>query len=160
MLHLSEPTQVSAFGTTRAVFKRSQVSQLCESVNLDAREKALILDRQTLNKIAVKLLSLESDEHLVCLFVDEQLRIILIREFGEPGVSQVLVSFGEIYRAGIKCSAAAFALIHNHPSGHIEPSRDDISLTRRIAQIGDDLNMHLIDHLIVAGGKTRTIGNW
>jgi len=44
---------------------------------------------------------------------------------------------------------AAVILAHNHPSGDVSPSQDDINLTRRLVQAGEILGIDVLDHLIV-----------
>jgi DNA repair protein RadC len=41
-------------------------------------------------------------------------------------------------------------LVHNHPSGTKEPSKEDIKLTRKLQDLGEKLDLHLIDHLIIS----------
>jgi DNA repair protein RadC len=47
-------------------------------------------------------------------------------------------------------SALAFILVHNHPSGSLEPSRDDLEFTRSMARAGELMGINLYDHLIVS----------
>lgn len=55
----------------------------------------------------------------------------------------------EIFKSLIINNAVTFILIHNHPSSHCEPSRDDIRITKRITSAGRLLQIPLLDHLIV-----------
>ncbi|MCZ6694994.1 MAG: hypothetical protein O7A63_00500, partial [Acidobacteria bacterium] len=47
-------------------------------------------------------------------------------------------------------SALAFILVHNHPSGSLEASRDDVEFTKAMARAGDLIGISLYDHLIVS----------
>jgi len=55
----------------------------------------------------------------------------------------------EVFRPAIMASAAAMILVHNHPSGDPEPSRDDFELTKRLVRAGELLGIPVLDHLIV-----------
>jgi DNA repair protein RadC len=68
---------------------------------------------------------------------------------GSVNSSQVRVA--EVFRQAIIENAVALLICHNHPSGDITPSPDDISLTRAIAQAGHLLDILLLDHIIVSG---------
>ena len=46
--------------------------------------------------------------------------------------------------------AATFVAIHNHPSGNLDPSPEDIQLTKRLQQAGQIIDLPLVDHLIVS----------
>jgi DNA repair protein RadC len=56
----------------------------------------------------------------------------------------------EIFREAASACAAAIVLFHNHPSGDPMPSRDDLELTRRLAQAGEIMGIDVIDHVILA----------
>jgi len=66
-----------------------------------------------------------------------------------------LVHPREVYKAAIDNIAASIIVVHNHPSGNPEPSREDIEITRQLAEAGKIIGIPLHDHLIVAlGGHT------
>lgn len=58
----------------------------------------------------------------------------------------------EVFRPALLYSAAALALIHNHPSGDPEPSAEDLSITRRLVAGGDLLGVAIVDHVVTARG--------
>jgi DNA repair protein RadC len=53
-------------------------------------------------------------------------------------------------KAAILSNAARMAFIHNHPSGHVEPSPEDIQLTKQLDQCGQLFDIKLLDHVIVS----------
>ncbi len=55
----------------------------------------------------------------------------------------------EVFRPAIVASAGAILLVHNHPSGHPEPSRDDLELTKRLVRAGELLGIPVLDHIII-----------
>lgn len=73
------------------------------------------------------------DEHLVSLGTDRH-------TFSEPK---------EVFKNAIKLGAYAICVAHNHPSGHIEPSKEDVGMTRRLEDAGKILGIQLLDHLII-----------
>ena len=58
----------------------------------------------------------------------------------------------EVFRPAILEGASAIILIHNHPSGDVKPSSDDIALTKRLVEVGRILNIRIHDHIIVGNG--------
>ncbi len=62
-----------------------------------------------------------------------------------------IVSPREVFRAAIVEGAASIIGLHNHPSGNPEPSREDIAVTRQLAEAGRILGIPLRDHIIIAG---------
>ena len=54
---------------------------------------------------------------------------------------------------GIRASAAAMILMHNHPSGDPVPSQEDLHITRRLRDVGDLLGIRVLDHLVFGDGR-------
>ena len=59
----------------------------------------------------------------------------------------------EVFKPAIKKSANSIILIHNHPSGDIKPSKDDILITNRLIESGNILGIKVLDHLIIGDGQ-------
>lgn len=57
----------------------------------------------------------------------------------------------EIIKACLKRNAASVVLFHNHPSGDAEPSQSDKDITNRVSSVLDEIDVHVIDHVIVSG---------
>ncbi len=66
-------------------------------------------------------------------------------------LNQSIVSPREIFKSSILSNAAQMLLIHNHPSGSLNPSKDDIEVTDRLIKLTDLMGIPLIDHIIVGG---------
>ncbi len=60
-----------------------------------------------------------------------------------------LVHPRDTFKAAVRESAAAVIFVHNHPSGDIRPSQEDILLTKRLVQAGELLGIRVLDHVIV-----------
>lgn len=65
-------------------------------------------------------------------------------------VSETIVHPREIFSVAVRENASGIIVVHNHPSGLLDPSRQDIDITKRITQAGAILGIRLIDHLIVS----------
>ena len=68
-----------------------------------------------------------------------------------------LVHPREVFRAAIRDSASAILLVHNHPSGDPTPSREDKAVTDRLVQVGDLVGIRVLDHIIVARERGRSV---
>lgn len=62
----------------------------------------------------------------------------------------------EVFKTAITESAASIILLHNHPSGNPEPSKEDIQVTRDLVQAGEIIGIKVYDHIIIAGDKYRS----
>ena len=63
-----------------------------------------------------------------------------------------LVHPREVFKNAIKKSANKIILIHNHPSGNVEPSKEDINITNRLIECGKIIGIEIIDHIIIGDG--------
>lgn len=59
----------------------------------------------------------------------------------------------EVFKTAILTNAATIIIAHNHPSGNVKPSPEDIAVTKRLKQSGDLLGITLVDHVIVTENK-------
>ena len=75
--------------------------------------------------------------------------VISIETISVGGLNFSSVHPREVFKPAIKHSAAGMILAHNHPSGSLEPSKEDIQLTKRLTQAGKILGIPILDHLII-----------
>ena len=64
-------------------------------------------------------------------------------------VNTSVVSPREIFIEAVKYHAVSLVMVHNHPSGDPSPSREDLSITRRVKEAGDLIGIRLLDHIII-----------
>lgn len=136
----------------------------CQGANEDSPELALYRPQHIKNRETVfayvKSLSDETHEWLLALYVDSYLNLIAIETVARGGLSDVTANPGAILCRGRALGAQGFVLVHNHPSGDAAPSNADIAFTQRLRQTSAELDIPLLDHFIVAGGKMNVVGHW
>lgn len=64
-------------------------------------------------------------------------------------VDMSLVHSREIFRAAIQDSSSAILLVHNHPSGDVTPSAEDLRITRQLIEVGKLVDIKVLDHVII-----------
>lgn len=69
----------------------------------------------------------------------------------EGGLAASIVEPRAVFQKAILDNAAAVICLHNHPSGNLEPSKEDIRITRQLAEAGKLMGIPVHDHLIIAG---------
>lgn len=79
--------------------------------------------------------------------------ILSIKRISEGGTSGTVVDPKKIFTLGLNLHASSIILCHNHPSGNLEPSPQDIAITKKLVASGKMLELNVIDHLIVGNGK-------
>lgn len=68
-------------------------------------------------------------------------------------INASLVSPREVFKSSILSNASGIIALHNHPSGSIKPSKEDIAVTKRLRKCGALLDIELLDHIIVGGSN-------
>ncbi len=87
-------------------------------------------------------------EHFLCVSLNGANEVIAVRTVSMGLVNRALVHPREVYADPITDRAAAIIVAHNHPSGNLQPSQDDLAITRQLADAGKTLGIKLLDHLI------------
>lgn len=102
-------------------------------------------------------------ERFWVISVDAKNRVRAKHEVARGGRVACQVDPAEIFRLLISESASGAIFVHNHPSGDPAPSPQDLELTRRLVAAGSLLDIRVLDHLIVGGGRytsLRDAGLW
>ena len=92
-------------------------------------------------------------EEFVAFLLDTRHRVIETKTISIGHLNASLVHPRELFREGVRRSAAAMILAHNHPSGDPEPSADDVRLTRRLQEAGKLLGITVLDHVIIGDNR-------
>lgn len=90
-------------------------------------------------------------EEFWVLMLNSSNKVFKEEKVTEGILNSSLVHPREIFRSAILESAASIILLHNHPSGSKEPSREDILITKQLADAGSILQIRVHDHIIIAG---------
>ena len=91
----------------------------------------------------------EPIEHFVVCMLDSKCRYLGERTLTIGSVNASLVSPREVFIHALSLQAVSIIILHNHPSGRPQPSREDIQVTERIAECGKLLHVKLSDHIII-----------
>ena len=88
-------------------------------------------------------------ESFYALYLNQAATVLGIQKIAESGLTSSLVDIRMILQGALLCNAVSLIIAHNHPSGNLKPSREDINITEKIKQTGNLLNIRLLDHCIL-----------
>jgi DNA repair protein RadC len=88
-------------------------------------------------------------EHFWVLGLSAKLSILYIELVSLGTLTASLIHPRETYRRAIARGAASIACVHNHPSGDLQPSNDDLKVTEKLRDAGEIVGIKLIDHIII-----------
>lgn len=88
-------------------------------------------------------------ESFFALYLNQANRVLGIKKISESGISSTIVDVRIIMQAALLCNASGIILAHNHPSGNLKPSQEDLNITQKIKEASQLLNIQLLDHCIL-----------
>lgn len=92
-------------------------------------------------------------EWLGAIYLDRRLRVLGTRILSRGSAAHTIVDPQQVFRPALELGASYLILVHQHPSGDINPSEQDEQVTARVARAGSELGIALFDHLVVAGNR-------
>jgi len=95
-----------------------------------------------------KLEDLPHEEFWIML-LDRKNAPIKLEQVGKGGISGTVADSKIIFKLAIDSLASGIIIAHNHPSGNLKPSKNDIQLTKRVVEAGKILDLPILDHLII-----------
>ncbi len=95
----------------------------------------------------------EKVEKFIIVLLNTKNEIIKWEIISVGSLNASIVHPREVFNKAIKKNAAAIIAVHNHPSGHVSPSQEDMNVTMRLKEAGKIVGINLIDHIII--GRER-----
>lgn len=149
-LSIEELQALTGIGRVKAIEIKAMI-ELGKRINQSAflLEKQ-ILGSEKLGKRMMEELGDKKQEHLVALYLNTQNQIISQRTIFIGSVNRSIAEPREILHYAVKCMATSVIIVHNHPSGSVQPSKNDLTFTKALKKSCDTLGLVLLDHLIVS----------
>ena len=91
-----------------------------------------------------------SEEHFITLHLNGRHEVCGYHVVSQGTLNSSLVHPREVFKAALLSNSACIVLAHNHPSGSLEPSIEDLATTKQLLAAGKILSVEVIDHLIVS----------
>jgi len=88
-------------------------------------------------------------ERFYTVVIDGANQVVAVHLSFQGTLNQSLVHPREIFKVALLCSGAGVILVHNHPSGKTEPSKEDFVLTQRLKEAGRIMGIEVLDHVII-----------
>lgn len=99
----------------------------------------------------------KEQEHFYVVFLNQQNQIIHYQCLFIGTVNQSLVHPREVIKEALRWGSVKMILVHNHPSGHLEPSAQDWEATKVMVGAAKSVGMYILDHIIVSQSETRSL---
>jgi DNA repair protein RadC len=118
-----------------------------------SRSRTRLNDPAPVAHLARQLVADDAREHFWALLLDSQNGLVAAHEVSTGTLSASLVHPREVFGPALRImGVASVVLVHNHPSGDVTPSREDLRLTRQLVDAGKLLDIAVHDHVIIGNG--------
>ena len=147
---VEELSQVKGIGLAKAAQIKAvfELGKRLESYPGTGKQPVLTNTAEVVSLVQGRLRG-KKKEHFMALLLDTRGQLIRIAEVSVGSLDSSIVHPREVFKEAISASAASVIFVHNHPSGDSEPSKDDIGLTKRLAEAGEIMGIDVLDHIIV-----------
>jgi DNA repair protein RadC len=112
-------------------------------------EKIKITSSKTTFQILHPYLSDLQTEEFWAIYLNQNNKIIHKTRLTSGGINQSVVDIRVLFKLALEHFATGVIIAHNHPSGNLNPSKEDISITKSIIEAGKILHIIVVDHLII-----------
>lgn len=93
--------------------------------------------------------TIQHKEFFFVMYINRASHFLGVQKISEGGISSTVVDIRIILQGAILSNASSIILCHNHPSGNLEPSSHDISITKKLVDASKAVEIHVNDHIIL-----------
>jgi DNA repair protein RadC len=103
--------------------------------------------------------TIELCEEFKILLLNRANKVLAISTLSQGGTAGTVVDPKLLFTTALKMKASSLILAHNHPSGELRPSEQDIKITRNLIECGKILDLIILDHLIISSNSYYSFGD-
>lgn len=149
LLSVAELTKFKGVGEAKAISIATALEIGRRKTSQEVPEKVQISSSKEAYRILSPLLADLRTEEFWALFLNQNNRIISKTQLSTGGINQSIVDVRILFKTALEHYATGIIIAHNHPSGNLKPSAEDLKITKQIAEGSKLLNIQLLDHLII-----------
>ena len=152
-MSVEELTRIKGIGKVKAVTLQAAFELGRRRRAASVEEKMRICNVDDVVELMQSRLADVSHEQFWTIFLNKSSCILHTQCIGTGSLDRTIVDIQRIIRKALDLGATKLILCHNHPSGNLHPSGDDIKLTLRIRDASLLFDIKLVDHLIIHGSE-------
>lgn len=150
---LEELMSIKGIGMVKAV-KLKCLTELSMRISRATASKGLsFTNSRAVADYFMETLRHRSTECVILVCLDSKGQLLQEKKLSDGSVKMSLISPREIFLEALRCRAVNILLVHNHPSGDPSPSRADLELTENVRELGEKMDIPLLDHIIIGDNR-------
>lgn len=158
-LTLQELQQTKGIGVARAITLQAALELGRRRQRADILDRAAISSMEEAAEVLLPLLCDLNHEAFCVLYLNQGNRLLRHEIISYGGLTGTVADIRIILKNALLCNANQLIVGHNHPSGNLQPSAADKTLTTKLKDSAALMDIRLLDHLIIAGTKYLSLQN-
>ncbi len=150
LLQISDLTKFKGVGEAKAISIATALEIGRRRASQEVPDKIQITNSADTYKVLQPHLGDLQTEEFWVVFLNQSNRVLGKSKLSSGGINQSVVDARILFKNALEHFATGIIIAHNHPSGNLKPSQEDLKITKQIGEGGKILNIQLIDHLIIA----------
>ncbi|MEC9487906.1 MAG: DNA repair protein RadC [Halanaerobium sp.] len=151
-----ELMEVKGIGLAKAT-QIAAVIELAKRLATTGMHKIKIRSPQDAARLLLPGMRYLKKEVFKVILLDTKNQLIAVEKISQGGLNSSIVHPREVFKPAIKRSCCSLIAAHNHPSGDVEPSQEDIQVTKRLQEGASLLGFDFLDHLIIGDGQFMSL---
>ncbi|MEB7365910.1 RadC family protein [Staphylococcus borealis] len=156
-LSINDFTKIKGIGLYKAVILKAAFELGERMYARDLSEKIKITSPSDVADIMMSKMKDLTQEHFVVLLLNSKNIVIKEETIYKGTLNASVIHPREVFKAAIRASSNAIIVLHNHPSGDVTPSKEDIATTIRLKDCGELLGIQVLDHIIIGDQKYASL---
>lgn len=156
-ISIKDYMKIKGIGKVKAI-QLIAASELAKRINKPIdKENLIIRNSNDVAKLLMNELKNEKREKVKLILLNSKNSIIKIEDISYGGTNFAMIEPKEILYEAVKVGAPKMILVHNHPSGDVNPSKADFNITDKIYEASEILGIQFLDHIIIGNNKYESI---
>ncbi|KMQ68422.1 hypothetical protein ACM39_07860 [Chryseobacterium sp. FH2] len=149
LLSIKDLMKFKGIGEVKAISIATALEIGRRRAGQEVLEKPVISGSKSAYNILKNHLSDLRTEEFWAILLNQSNKILHVSQLTQGGISQSIVDIRILFKIALEHFSTGIIIAHNHPSGNLKPSREDIDITQQVKEAGKILNIQLLDHLII-----------
>lgn len=149
LLSVKDLMKFKGIGEAKAISVAAALEIGRRKASQEIPEKIVIKSSEQAYKLLLPYLTDLQTEEFWVLFLNQKNQVLHKTQISKGGISGTVVDVRIVFKTALENFASGIIVAHNHPTGVLKPSLEDINITKNLKSAGDILNIKLLDHLII-----------
>lgn len=149
---ISSLTKIKGIGKVKAIELLSIV-ELSKRMNMTIKNDIKLNNSSKIYEYFKYIFEGEKQEYFYAIYLDSKTKLISYKLLFKGTINSSCVHPREVFKYAVLESACSIIVIHNHPSGDVTPSEQDIEVTESLFKLGNIMAIPVVDHIIIGRDK-------